>query len=249
MGDVHGCAEELESLLNTLQPGSADTLISTGDFAGKGPGVVRALDLWRGAGGTAVLGNNDLRVLEIAEGRGGREPKPEDRELLGRGDLIEWLGTWPLWLDLPDAGIVVVHGGLFPDRAVEEHDPVRDREAVLELRGVRWEDGAWRYVPKRESDPGDVFWAERWEGHQRVIYGHTPQKSGTPRADRRALGLDTGCVYGLRLTAVVIEPGEAEISEDLEPFEPATGRWRTVSVPAIRRWADPPRSFSLWGKG
>lgn len=246
-GDIHGCAAELRELLDLLSPGSSDTLISVGDFCGKGPDVVGALDLWRMAGGSSVLGNNDDRVLAMAEGRTREEPRPEDLPLLRRDDLIEWLATLPLWLSVPEAGCAVVHGGFLPGRAVEAHDQRRDREAVMKLRAVRRDtEGRWSYVPKREARSGDPFWATVWDGEARVIYGHTPQESGQPRFDRRTVGIDTSCVYGRRLTALVIEPDADPGGADAHPqFEPPAGRWSFVSVRAHRQWADAPQSFSV----
>ena len=49
-------------------------------------------------------------------------------------------------------------------------------------------------------------WAEVWNGDRIVTYGHTPRRE--PKVDRRAIGLDTGCVYGFNLSAYIIETDE-----------------------------------------
>jgi hypothetical protein len=49
-------------------------------------------------------------------------------------------------------------------------------------------------------------WYDVYEGRQIVLFGHWP--SAEPRRAARALGLDTGCVYGYKLTAYVIELDE-----------------------------------------
>jgi hypothetical protein len=51
-----------------------------------------------------------------------------------------------------------------------------------------------------------VPWYERYEGSRVVLFGHWPAPE--PRRGPRAIGLDTGCVYGFQLTAYVIETGE-----------------------------------------
>ena len=237
VGDVHGCRDELRELISVIAPGEADTLVTVGDFASKGPDVVGALEYWRSLGGTGVLGNNDARVLDIAAGRATKPPSQEDLALLARRDIIDWLATLPLWLDLPSFDCAVVHGGFLPGRAIGSHDVRSDREAVMKMRAVRRDEGgAWRYVPRREAQPHDPFWAEIWEG-TRTIYGHTPQMSGLPRFDRRAIGIDTGCVYGGRLTAVVIGGESREGDEPPAPFERPINSWRIVSVAAHRAWA------------
>lgn len=228
VGDVHGCAGELAELLRRVCPVHGDRLIATGDFAGKGPAVADAMALWRDVGGESVLGNNDARFLEAAER--GEDVRRENRPLLDHPGLLEWMRGFPLWIEIEEIDAAIVHGGFFPDRSIAEHDTVTDRDAVMRLRAVRKEDGRWTYIPKRDARPDDPFWATLWRGPL-AIYGHTPQKDSLPRRDAAAIGIDTSCVYGGRLTAVVFDPA-------------AEDRWSVVSVDAHRAWAPPPDS---WG--
>jgi diadenosine tetraphosphatase ApaH/serine/threonine PP2A family protein phosphatase len=91
---------------------------------------------------------------------------------------------------------------------------------VHSLRWIRRKNGTWKPVPREKRKKDDVLWAEQWRGERFVVYGHTPVRE--PRFDERALGLDTGCVYGGKLTAAVLEDGE----------------WRIESVAARRRYAE-----------
>jgi len=75
-------------------------------------------------------------------------------------------------------------------------------------------------VPKEKKRRDDVLWAEKWKGDRFVVYGHTPVRE--PKFDKRALGLDTGCVYGGSLTAALHDGSE----------------WTTLSVAAKRRYAE-----------
>jgi diadenosine tetraphosphatase ApaH/serine/threonine PP2A family protein phosphatase len=111
-----------------------------------------------------------------------------------------------------------VHGGLLPDDSFPE---IVGREEMLTLRDVVRGDEEWRAA--RDDDPPEsrVFWAEAWNGNRFVVYGHTP-RPGVVRHPR-ALGIDTGCVYGWSLTAAIR-------SED--------GSWTTHSVPAQRAWSE-----------
>ena len=119
----------------------------------------------------------------------------------------------PLLLEFFEVGVVVVHGGVLPDGSCP-------REAALELRYVRPDGNRWRMVPRGKEKPGDRFWSEVWEGDHIVVYGHTPQRD--PKIDRRAIGLDTGCVYGGKLTAAIFESPE---------------RWTLADVPARRAYS------------
>jgi len=219
IGDIHGCFDELQELLARVAPAANDIVISAGDVVTKGPAADRCLDLWRERGYLAVQGNNEQKLL--------RRARPllrlfarEDRNVLRRADLLEYIRGWPLVVDLPRERISVVHGGFLPKMQVSEEEVARDREVVTSLRWIRKQDGQWRPVPKEKKRKDDVLWAEKWRGDRFVLYGHTPVRE--PKRDKQALGLDTGCVYGGFLTAAVF--GE--------------GSWSTVSVRARRKYAD-----------
>lgn len=51
-----------------------------------------------------------------------------------------------------------------------------------------------------------IPWYAVYRGEKIVLFGHWPGPKA--RRGRRAIGLDTGCVYGGRLTAYVIESDE-----------------------------------------
>lgn len=219
IGDIHGCFEELVELLGRVAPRADDTVVSVGDVVQKGPAAARCLDLWRDRGYLAVKGNNEIKLLDSARPLL-RFLARENRDVLKRGDLLKYIDSWPLVIDFPDAGVTAVHGGFLPQMSVSREDVERERELVHHLRWIRKKDGEWRYVPKEKRRKDDVLWAEKWRGDRFVVYGHTPLRE--PRFDKRALGLDTGCVYGGSLTAAVLQNGE----------------WSTVSVPAKRTYAE-----------
>ena len=216
IGDIHGCYDELSDLLARLAPAENDTVVSVGDIVRKGPAPDRCLDLWRERRFLAVQGHNDQKVLD--------EARPLKRlfsndPLLGREDLLRWIESWPLVIDFPHAAIAVVHGGFLPHMQVTLAEIERAASEIVELRWIRRRNGEWKAIPKEQKKDGDVLWSEKWDGERFVVYGHTPVRE--PRFDARALGLDTGCVYGGRLTAAVY----------------ANGRWETESVEARRRYS------------
>lgn len=215
IGDIHGCYDELTMLLARVAPTERDVVVSVGDVVTKGPDPARCLDLWRERGYLAVQGNNELKVLASA--------RPVLRLLardpvLRRGDLLRYIESWPRVLDFPREQITVVHGGFLPGTRIAAESVDREGEVITELRWIRKKDGEWRPIPKDKKKKGDVLWAEKWDGDRFILYGHTPLQE--PRFDRSALGLDTGCVYGGRLTAAIYD-----------------GEWRIESVAAKRRYA------------
>lgn len=206
IGDIHGCHDELMDLLGRVDPQPDDLVISTGDILRKGPDPVRCIQLWRDRGYLAVRGNNEEKILELARARRSWRtlflPR-EDRAILRRRDLLSFVRRWPLAIDLPRIGITIVHGGLFPGMPITETSIARHAEDVTRLRWIRRERGQWISVGKTRELDRDVLWARAWKGPRTVVYGHTPLRR--PRVDRRAIGLDTGCVYGGWLTAAIYD--------------------------------------------
>lgn len=206
IGDIHGCYDELVELLHRVAPTANDLVVSVGDVMTKGPDAGRCLDLWRERGYLAVKGNNELKVLR------------EATVLRYFSRRLRYVESWPLVLDFPSRRIAAVHGGFLPGMRVTAEDVERQRDVVPRLRWIRRKNGGWQYVPKGKQKKGDALWAEQWDGDRFVLYGHTPVDA--PKRDARALGLDTGCVYGGMLTAAVFD-----------------GEWSTVSVPAKGKYA------------
>ena len=209
VGDIHGCYDELVELLDRIAPGDRDVVVSCGDIVRKGPEVERCLDLWRERGYLAVAGNNEMRLLRYGRLR---------RLFSIRADLLEYIRTWPLFVDFARERVSAVHGGVLPDTSVDASSIDKQKDVVYRLRFVRKKNGGWVMVRKDEEKPGDKLWADVWRGNRTILYGHTPLQQ--PRFDEKAIGLDTGCVYGGMLSAAIY--GDKE--------------WRTISVRAHRRY-------------
>jgi hypothetical protein len=204
VGDIHGCADELEQLVQKTgwQPG--ERLVLVGDLVAKGPDSQRVIAFARRAGAEAVMGNHDahvLRLRDMAQGRvagDGRPPRPEHQQVLDTLTDPDWayLEALPLLLRLgperagaPDT--VVVHAGAIPGVPLEQ----QEREHLLTLRSF-----------SREGEPTKkgkgLPWASQWRGPERIVFGHDAVRGLQEYA--YATGLDTGCVYGGALTALVL---------------------------------------------
>jgi len=221
IGDIHGCHEELIELLDRIAPDSDDVVISTGDIVRKGPDPVSCLELWRARGYLAAVGNNEEKILDLAAGTAARRlfAPPVDRAVARRTDLVEFVRSWPLVVDVPELNVSVVHGGLYPGMGVEEESIARVADDVTRLRWIRRCERGWCRAGKSKERQDDVLWSEVWSGPRTVVYGHTPLRD--PRVDRFAIGLDTGCVYGGWLIAAIYD-----------------GRWRFERVRAKRKYAN-----------
>jgi len=202
VGDVHGCVEELRRLLVACGHRRGDRLVLAGDLVTKGPDSQGVVQLAREEGAESVLGNHDDHVLRArAVARGEMAPPPNGvraehqrvADQLGPDDW-RYLQGLPLFLRLGaerpgQADTVVLHAGAVPGVAIEK----QRREHLITLRSIDKHGEPSKRVEERP-------WAKVWPGPERIVFGHDAVRG--LQEYPFALGLDTGCVYGNRLTAV-----------------------------------------------
>jgi predicted phosphodiesterase len=209
IGDLHGCHDELVALLERVALGAQDRVVCVGDLIVKGEKSRDVLELFiRDARFSSVLGNHDRALLQYWKGSR-TELKPSQEKCRAelepeRERYLNFLDSLPLSIDLSTH--IVVHAGLRPNVALDEQSV----DDLTELRTLG---------PDRTSRDGQP-WYEVYDGEKIALFGHWPMSP--PRRGPRAIGLDTGCVYGYKLTAYVVE-------ED-----------KFYSVPALRAY-DAPR--------
>jgi hypothetical protein len=214
IGDVHGCARELEDLLRYVGARRADRVVFVGDLVVRGPDPHDVVALARTFQAVAVRGNHEDRLLRWRAGElaiGGLTK--EAAKQLTEADWA-YLAAMPLWLDLPEHNVRVVHAGLVPGVPMSAQDP----KHLLFLRSF--------------SDSGEPIltrgarsWAHSYPGPYHVVFGHNALDE--PEIAAHATGIDTGVVYGGRLTAMVLNDGE-------RPPPPAERQSVLISVPARR---------------
>jgi hypothetical protein len=200
VGDVHGCLDELLTLVEHCGSPRDTRYVMVGDLVAKGPDSKGVVAWARASNVEAVLGNHDAAVLRVRDPDVDPAPKSHHvavAETLGDDDLA-WLAALPLWLELADAASVphlVVHGGLVPGVPLAK----QERKHLLNLRSIT-DDG--EPTKKIEGTP----WGALWKGPEHVVFGHDAVR-GLQR-HRFATGLDTGCVYGGALTGLVLPKGD-----------------------------------------
>ncbi|MGD8825624.1 MAG: metallophosphoesterase [Myxococcales bacterium] len=196
VGDVHGCREELEDLLEHSGWDEQDQLVAVGDLVAKGPDSLGVIRLMRRLGARAVCGNHDQHCLRWWNAVRSGQPAPELRAAHQQvvGSLSEadwqWLADLPYYIELPEHDALVVHAGLLPDVPLQQQKPYD----LMNMRSVLADGTA-----SRNYDEGTP-WATLWRGPRLVVFGHDAMR-GLQRHPY-AIGLDTGCVYGGWLTGL-----------------------------------------------
>lgn len=190
VGDVHGCHDAFQRLLDDLELGPNDLAVVVGDLVRKGPDSAAVAQLVRERDNVrSVMGNNEGKLVR------GDASVPA----LSAADR-EYLASLPVAIELGDA--LVVHGGLDHRKALADHSV----EELLTTRSL---------VPDGSYDR--PYWFEERTDGQRVFFGHTVMAE--PFISPWAVGLDTGCVYGGRLSAMHLETGRIEQVTPAETYQ------------------------------
>ena len=197
IGDVHGCAIELDKLIEKIKPRTGDNFIQLGDLINKGPDSRGAIAIARAFNMDVVMGNHELRLLSAKESDNKSKLKTHDHETLDQLTSKDWkyIKKFPKYIYKKSLRTIFVHGGFIPNK------PWRNQgiEVVTEVQVI---DKKGR--PKKRSDaPKGELWAKLWDRKKSVVYGHLPRKKAYKIGN--TLCIDTGCVYGGHLTAYIVE--------------------------------------------
>lgn len=243
IGDVHGCIEELRELLQLLGyereagifafgPGeivrhpSGRKVIFLGDLIDRGPASAEVLRLVMSMVETdaalCVPGNHDMKLLRKLEGH--RVPlrhglartlaELEREPARFREAVRTFLRRLVTHYVLDEGRLVVAHGGL-RERFHGKSSPMERSFALFgDTTGETDEYG----LPVRKN------WALEYRGKPQVVYGHSPVSE--PKWVNGTINIDTGCVFGGRLTALRYPEGEL------------------VSIPANREYARRRKPFA-----
>ena len=238
IGDVHGCLDELLDLFARLGyevteasgefrvvPPPGRKVVFVGDLVDRGtkiPAVLRlAMSMVEAGTAVCVPGNHDMKLVRKLKGR--------DVQIThGLADSLAQLDREPpafrqkvaAFLDglvshyvFDDGKLVVAHAGMKEEMQGRGSGKVRDFALYGETTGETDDLG----LPVR------LDWAAGYRGKAMVVYGHTPVAE--PEWLNRTINIDTGCVFGGKLTA--LRYPEKEI----------------ISVPARQTYYEPARPF------
>lgn len=238
IGDVHGCYDELSTLLGQLgykiengpdgpkaTPPDGRKAVFVGDLVDRGPRIPDVLRLVMKMvdDGTAlcVPGNHDMKLMKKLKGRDVQmthgladsvqqldKESPEFKQA-----VIKFLDDLVSHYVFDDGKLVVAHAGMKEEMQGRGSGKVRDFALYGETTGETDDYG----LPVRYN------WAAEYRGTAMVVYGHTP--IAEPEWLNRTINIDTGCVFGGKLTALryperelVSVPALHTYYESVKPF-------------------------------
>ncbi len=205
IGDIHGCVDTLDALLDRLAPDEDDHLVFIGDYVDRGPDskavIDRLLRLGETHRCTFLRGNHEAFMLNYLDQgafdlwriNGGLETLRSylngSRKVHIPDEHVAFIRATDLYLDTPE--FFFVHAGLKPNLSIAENLSRYDEDVFL------WERG--------HLDVRHYAWEKP------IVCGHTPQQD--PISTDRLIAIDTGCVYYMhprlgRLTAVYLPERE-----------------------------------------
>jgi protein phosphatase len=248
IGDVHGCFDELRALLAKLgyqvtevngdaasphyeaQHPEGRKVVFLGDLVDRGPRIPDVLRLTmsmvESGAALCVPGNHDIKLMRKLNGRDVRithglaesldQLEREPPELKER--VAAFVDKLVSHYVLDEGRLVVAHAGLKEELQGRGSGKVRDFALFGETTGETDEFG----LPVRYN------WAAEYRGKAMVVYGHTPVPE--PEWLNRTICIDTGCVFGGKLTA--LRYPEKEL----------------VSVSALQTYYEPAKPFLSEGE-
>lgn len=259
IGDVHGCYDELTELLDKLgyQAGSTlaegpmpgpvychphgRTAVFLGDIVDRGPRILDSLalvyNMVKAGHAMCVPGNHDMKFMKYLKGRKVKtihgldasvaeiEALPEERRQEVSKAAVSFIDGLISHYCFDRRRLVVAHAGLKENMQGRGSLKVRDFCLYGDTTGETDEFG----LPVR------LDWASEYRGDACVVYGHTP----VPDAQwlNRTVNIDTGCVFGGKLTAMrypekefVSVPAKKTYVEPVRPFMPDTGENRGLTL-------------------
>lgn len=217
VGDVHGCFWELAELLSLMGYEVAEKnshskhfsvvtppsrkLIFLGDLVDRGPDtpsvVGLAMSMVAENQALCVPGNHDMKLVKKLKGHNVKiaHGLAESLEQIAscpadfRQKVVDFFESLPSHFILDSGKLIVAHAGIKESMQGKDSPGVRAFTLYGDVSGETDEYG----LPIRKD------WGQHYEGEALVVHGHTPVLK--PRRVNKTICIDTGCVFGGKLTA------------------------------------------------
>jgi len=232
-GDIHGCLEEFQNLREKIQPAKEDKEILLGDILDRGPYSIELLNYIIENNINSILGNHEYKYI--------RYKKHQERYLQNRkkNPIILDDQQSELYKSLTDAhfsylyslpffmkkdNLTLIHAGITNTINLDMAS-IKELEKTLWIRQL---DENQKVVSLHDIRDTTKNWSEYYDGNQGfIVYGH--QVFSKANIGKYSIGIDTGCVYGNKLTAL-------SITDTQNPFS----NYKIVSVDVKKEYAKRP---------
>ncbi len=208
VGDIHGCLEEFDELLRTVQyvPG-VDRLVLVGDLIDRGPDSVGVVRRARELNLEVTMGNHEYKFLRWYKGN--KHLDQHDHYSQFSDADVQFINSMPYSIELQD-NLWVLHAGVKPWIPLNKQN--KDDLLYLRYTDENRKFISLRKISKGEGD-GAIFWTQFWKGPASVIYGHNVHSQTDPLIEEvapgvKCYGIDTGCCFGGKLTALIVDTFE-----------------------------------------
>lgn len=215
VGDIHGCIDEFDELRKILSyKKEKDRLILLGDLIDRGPDSVAVVKRARELDLECVMGNHEHKFMKWFKSFGTKNDVYDSRAHYSQfsNEDINYIARMDQYIALPEHNIVAVHAGMRVGISLKN-------QSKDDLYYIRYMDSDSKFLSlKKINRLGKEatrahFWTENWYGPESVVYGHNVHSYEQPLIEEvwpgvTCYGLDTGCCFGGRLTAMVVETKE-----------------------------------------
>lgn len=221
IGDIHGCYDEFNELLEKVHSETPSKRpekclkILVGDLVNKGPESKKVLQLCRDKYYNSILavrGNHDEIVMNLynrwKSSKNKKEGKLEERNNWIKGlpkRYIDYLCSLPYSISIPSLSCIIVHAGVDP--SLDEPHKTTPLNTMITMRNIVVlkdpKTGRTSYLCTKSNEEG-APWATFWPGPDHIYFGHDARRR-LQNEHEFATGLDTGCVYGDRLSYIYIK--------------------------------------------
>ncbi|WP_144701104.1 bis(5'-nucleosyl)-tetraphosphatase PrpE [Fictibacillus phosphorivorans] len=233
IGDIHGCYKEYCELVSKLgyewnngMPvhNESRKLVFLGDLMDRGPDSISVMEhvyeLVQNDLALYTPGNHCNKLYRYFLGRNVQikhglettvaelEALSQDERTVVRNHFCSLYEKAPLYLHLDDGKLVVAHAGIREDYVGQTHNKVKTFVLYGDITGETNPDG----TPVRRD------WAKKHSGRITIVYGHTPVED--VRHIQNTWNIDTGCVFGGKLSALKYPELEPVSVPSSHPFVP-----------------------------
>jgi bis(5'-nucleosyl)-tetraphosphatase (symmetrical) len=211
IGDIHGCYDEFQLLLDKLKVKDNDMIYLVWDMINKWPKSWKIIKfLYKNQNQfKCVLWNHELKFLDWLELSNERYHnsifnKLEDK-FTKNPEILNFFKGIPLYIE--EDNFLLIHWWLNPSKTLEEHTP----NEITNIREVN-----------------EQPWYEQYTWDKMVVYGHWALNWLSIRD--KTIGLDTGCPYGWALTAYILETWEVYSQPALDIYQDIFSKIRKTCI-------------------